>query len=151
MAKTKRIDKAIGLRLKKARMEQKLTYDELAEKSGVSTRYIKEIENRGNIPSLEIFTKLIRALNISADPFFFPNMLVENLDYKRLQLYLTQCTEDQITTILAIVEAYLRTYQKPIQESSKISEFSFEFFFTFLNWKRWHVITHTTFSITSIF
>ena len=114
MAKTKRIDKAIGLRLKKARMEQKLTYDELAEKSGVSTRYIKEIENRGNIPSLEIFTKLI-----SADPFFFPNMLVENLDYKRLQLYLTQCTEDQITTILAIVEAYLRTYQKPIQESSK--------------------------------
>ena len=37
MAKTKRIDKAIGLRLKKARMEQKLTYDELAEKSGVST------------------------------------------------------------------------------------------------------------------
>lgn len=74
MAKTKRIDKAIGLRLKKARMEQKLTYDELAEKSGVSTRYIKEIENRGNIPSLEIFTKLIRALNISADPFFFPNM-----------------------------------------------------------------------------
>lgn len=119
MAKTKRIDKAIGLRLKKARMEQKLTYDELAEKCGVSTRYIKEIENRGNIPSLEIFTKLIRALNISADPFFFPNMLVENLDYKRLQLYLTQCTEDQITTILAIVEAYLRTYQKPIQESSK--------------------------------
>ena len=119
MAKTKRIDKAIGLRLKKARMEQKLTYDELAEKSGVSTRYIKEIENRGNIPSLEIFTKLIRALNISADPFFFFFMLVENLDYKRLQLYLTQCTEDQITTILAIVEAYLRTYQKPIQESSK--------------------------------
>ena len=115
MAKTKRIDKAIGLRLKKARMEQKLTYDELAEKSGVSTRYIKEIENRGNIPSLEIFSKLIRTLNISADPFFFPNMLVENLDYKRLQLYLTQCTEDQITTILAIVEAYLRTYQKPIQ------------------------------------
>ena len=109
----------LTLRLKKARMEQKLTYDELAEKSGVSTRYIKEIENRGNIPSLEIFTKLIRALNISADPFFFPNMLVENLDYKRLQLYLTQCTEDQITTILAIVEAYLRTYQKPIQESSK--------------------------------
>ena len=109
MAKTKRIDKAIGLRLKKARMEQKLTYDELAEKSGVSTRYIKEIENRGNIPSLEIFSKLIRT----------PNMLVENLDYKRLQLYLTQCTEDQITTILAIVEAYLRTYQKPIQESSK--------------------------------
>ena len=64
MAKTKRIDKAIGLRLKKARMEQKLTYDELAEKSGVSTRYIKEIENRGNIPSLEIFLPILFSFRI---------------------------------------------------------------------------------------
>lgn len=83
MAKTKRIDKAIGLRLKKARMEQKLTYDELAEKSGVSTRYIKEIENRGNIPSLEIFTKLIRALNIAVygiqrSPFCFRTAVFRN-------------------------------------------------------------------------
>ena len=37
----------MGLRIKKARTNQKLTYDELAEKSGVSSRYIKEIENHG--------------------------------------------------------------------------------------------------------
>lgn len=85
MAKSKKIDKELGFRLKKARLDQKLTYDELSEKSGVSSRYIKEIENHGNVPSLEKLGQLIRALHISAD---------------------------QITTILALVEAYLRTYKK---------------------------------------
>lgn len=67
--RTIRIDKEMGLRLKRARTEQRLTYDELSEKSGVSDRYIKEIENHGNVPSLYKFKQIIRALNISADPF----------------------------------------------------------------------------------
>ena len=71
MAKSKKIDKDMGFRLKKARLDQKLTYDELSEKSGVSSRYIKEIENHGNVPSLEKLGQLIRALHISADPFFY--------------------------------------------------------------------------------
>ena len=70
MARKKKIDKEMGFRLKQARTEQKLTYEELAEKSGVSSRYIKEIENHGNVPSLEKLGQLIRALHISADPFF---------------------------------------------------------------------------------
>lgn len=74
MAKSKKIDKDMGFRLKKARLDQKLTYDELSEKSGVSSRYIKEIENHGNVPSLEKLGQLIRALHISADPFFYPQL-----------------------------------------------------------------------------
>ena len=80
---------------------------------GVSSRYIKEIENHGNVPSIEKLGQLIRALHISADPFFYPDAPADNLDYKRLLVYLSQCTEEQITTILAIVEAYLRTYKHP--------------------------------------
>ena len=121
MAKSKKIDKDMGFRLKKARLDQKLTYDELSEKSGVSSRYIKEIENHGNVPSLEKLGQLIRALHISADPFFYPAALNDNLDYQRLLVYLSECTDDQIATILALVEAYLRTYK---QNSRKISIFS---------------------------
>ena len=105
MAKSKKIDKDMGFRLKKARLDQKLTYDELSEKSGVSSRYIKEIENHGNVPSLEKLGQLIRALHISADPFFYPAAPTDNL------VHLSECTNDQITTILALVEAYLRTYK----------------------------------------
>ena len=73
--------------------------------------YIKEIENHGNVPSLEKLGQLIRALHISADPFFYPAAPTDNLDYQRLLVYLSECTNDQITTILALVEAYLRTYK----------------------------------------
>ena len=68
MAKSKKIDKDMGFRLKKARLDQKLTYDELSEKSGVSSRYIKEIENHGNVPSLEKLGQLIR-VDLSEDRF----------------------------------------------------------------------------------
>lgn len=112
MTKSKKIDKELGFRLKKARLDQKLTYDELSEKSGVSSRYIKEIENHGNVPSLEKLGQLIRALHISANPFFYPAVPSDNLDYQRLLVYLSECSADQITTILALVEAYLRTYKK---------------------------------------
>lgn len=112
MTKSKKIDKELGFRLKKARLDQKLTYDELSEKSGVSSRYIKEIENHGNVPSLEKLGQLIRALHISADPFLYPAVPSDNLDYQRLLVYLSECSADQITTILALVEAYLRTYKK---------------------------------------
>ena len=81
MAETKKTNKSMGVRLKQARTEQKLTYEELAEKSGVSSRYIKEIENHGNIPSIEKLGQLIRALHISADPFFYPAAPSDNLDY----------------------------------------------------------------------
>ena len=113
MERKKKFDKKMGFRLKQARTDQKLTYEELAEKSGVASRYIKEIETHGNIPSVEKLGQLIRALHISADPFFFPDAPEESLDYQRLLVYLSQCTKEQITTILAIVEAYLRTYPCP--------------------------------------
>ena len=83
MAKSKKIDKDMGFRLKKARLDQKLTYDELSEKSGVSSRYIKEIENHGNVPSLEKLGQLIRALHISADPFFYPAAPTDNLSHHK--------------------------------------------------------------------
>ena len=53
MAKSKKIDKDMGFRLKKARLDQKLTYDELSENSPETTRYNKEMENQGNIPTNE--------------------------------------------------------------------------------------------------
>lgn len=77
---------------------------------------INEFNNSNSNPikidrSLEKLGQLIRALHISADPFFYPAAPTDNLDYQRLLVYLSECTDDQITTILALVEAYLRTYK----------------------------------------
>ena len=45
----KQTDKELGLFFKNARHEQKLTYEELAEKAEMSSRYLKEIENGGRV------------------------------------------------------------------------------------------------------
>ena len=47
----KQTDKELELFFKNARHEQKLTYEELAEKAEMSSRYLKEIENGGRVPS----------------------------------------------------------------------------------------------------
>lgn len=110
LPKEKKIDKNMGLFFKKARQDQKMTYEELAEKADISSRYLKEIENRGNVPSFDKIKKLVCALNVPPDSLFYPDNHHDNLDYKRLLMYLSKCSDDQITTILAIVEAYIRTY-----------------------------------------
>ena len=48
----KQTDKELGLFFKNARHEQKLTYEELAEKAEMSRRYLKEIENGAEFPVL---------------------------------------------------------------------------------------------------
>ena len=50
----KQTDKELELFFKNARHEQKLTYEELAEKAEMSSRYLKEIENGGRVPSFLI-------------------------------------------------------------------------------------------------
>ena len=82
-----------------------MTYEELAEKAEMSSRYLKEIENGGRVPSFHKIRKLVRALNVPPEPLFYPNNHTDNLDYQRLLMYLSKCNDEQITAILAIVEA----------------------------------------------
>ena len=94
-------------------IEKEMDYEELAEKAEMSSRYLKEIENGGRVPSFHKIRKLVRALNVPPEPLFYPNNHTDNLDYQRLLMYLSKCNDEQITAILAIVEAYLRTYKIP--------------------------------------
>ena len=48
----KQTDKELELFFKNARHEQKLTYEELAEKAEMSSQYLKEIENGAEFPVL---------------------------------------------------------------------------------------------------
>lgn len=66
MAKSKKIDKDMGFRLKKARLDQKLTYDELSEKSGVSSDISKRSKImvmfqalKNSVSSFELYTSLL--------------------------------------------------------------------------------------------
>ena len=84
----------MGPLIKIARLEAKLTQDELAERIGVTPRYIMAIENEGKCLALDVWFRLIRTLHISADSIVYPEnsetkdddeqliLMIRMLDYK---------------------------------------------------------------------
>lgn len=62
----------MGPMIKTARIDANMTQDELAERLGVTTRYIMAIENEGKCPALDVWFRLVRALHTSADAIVYP-------------------------------------------------------------------------------
>ena len=67
----------MGAILKAARLEAKMTQDEVAERVGITTRYLMAIENEGKCPALDVWFRLIRTLHISADDIVYPESTAE--------------------------------------------------------------------------
>lgn len=59
--------KTLGIRIREARKSQKMTQEALAEKIGIGTVYLSELERSLKTPSLEIFVRIVEALDVSAD------------------------------------------------------------------------------------
>ena len=64
--------KALGQAIKSARLNLGMTRDEAAGKIHIDPRYLTNIENKGQHPSLQILYKLATLFNISIDQFFYP-------------------------------------------------------------------------------
>ena len=57
----------IGAHIREARLSQKLTQEQLADKLGIGTTYISDIERGAKSPSFSLFINIINVLNVSAD------------------------------------------------------------------------------------
>jgi transcriptional regulator with XRE-family HTH domain len=65
--------KAFGLAIKEARLREGITRDVAAALIPIDSRYLTNIENKGQHPSLQVFYKLVTMFNLSVDQFFYPN------------------------------------------------------------------------------
>lgn len=97
----------LGQIVKDARQSAGLTQDELAEQSGITTRYIMAIENENRQPSMKVLFKLIRALKISADTIFYPE--IQHTDKKKEHLIhmIQLCDERETNVAAATIRALL--------------------------------------------
>ena len=64
--------RAFGLAIKAARMKQGLTREQVGAKIEIDPRYLTNIENKGQHPSLQVFYDLVTLLNVSVDEIFLP-------------------------------------------------------------------------------
>ena len=106
--------KQFGIVLKNARLDNKLTQAELAEILDISLSYLKDLERFRNNPRYEVFEKVIRYFNISADMVIYPNQNLSDNTYQKIERMLTRCDENQLKVILATTEALLSIDKKPL-------------------------------------
>ena len=76
----------------------------LAEKVGVSTRYLANIELGLIIPSVPVMLHLIRICHLPVERYFNPNLVQENSEVRRRVRHKTQLCPEKY---LPIVEATL--------------------------------------------
>ncbi len=101
----------LGMAIKAARKELKLTQNELADRLNISVRYLQTIENESQTPSYAVLERILEYLNIPSGVIF------ESLDGeasadKTELLYLinNKCDAREIEVLLATAKALVRTW-----------------------------------------
>ena len=103
----------LGEIIKNARVKADMTVETLANKVGVTERFIYRIENEGKKPSYEILYKLIRELAIIPDRIFFPEKQIEETEMENLVRMLYRCDERSMKIIKATIKAALESQVNP--------------------------------------
>lgn len=95
--------------IKNARQRSGLTIEALAERVGISERYIYRIENEEKKPKFDVLLLLIRELGISADSIFYPEKPVKDSQIEDLVRMLYKCDERSMEIINATVKAVVES------------------------------------------
>lgn len=97
----------LGAIYKSSRLSAEITQETLAERMGVTTRYIMALENEGKNPSLENFIKLARTLAISADALIYPEMQSVDTETEQLIRMIQMLTDRDKSIIKVAVQEML--------------------------------------------
>ena len=100
---------ALGSKLREARKNKGYTQEVLAEKADIGVMYLGEIERGIKMPSMNIFIKLIEALDISAD-YVLRDELSSGKEYvfDEITKKLDNLTPQQRKIATDILDAYIR-------------------------------------------
>ena len=92
----------LGQAIKDARTGKGWTRDDLAGMLGISPRYLVDIENEGQHPSLQVLYMLVTLFDISVDQFIFPTKGIKrNTQRRQLDRLLDDMGRSGITIMTA--------------------------------------------------
>ena len=74
---------AFGKAIKEARTKRGESRKNVSDDMDISPRYLANIENKGQQPSLQIFYELVTRYDISVDQFFFPDRSADKTTQRR--------------------------------------------------------------------
>lgn len=99
------IDKVIGEIFKEYRLKNKLTQEKIAEKLGISVKYISRIENGTGGVKVETLVKYINILCISPNVIFDKLIVNEDLKHQlQISKKINKLSNDKIDFIISIID-----------------------------------------------
>ena len=102
----------LGSIIKNARQRSEITMEALAEKVGITERYLYRIENEGKYPSYEVLYKIIRELAINPDLIFYPEKPSKDSEVEDLIRVLYNCDDRSMKIIKATAKAALESQSR---------------------------------------
>ena len=107
--------RAFGLAIKAARIKQGLTREQVGAIIEIDPRYLTNIENKGQHPSLQVFYDLVSLLNVSVDEFFLPaSGLSKSTRRRQLDKQLDTFDDKDLIIIESVADGILKS--KKVEE-----------------------------------
>ena len=105
--------KPYGAAIKAGRTKQKESRNKAADALFISPRYLTNIENKGQHPSVQVFLELMSRYHISVDQFLFGDTTYGKTTLRRqLDALADELTDREIGIIIATVQAVLDAREK---------------------------------------
>lgn len=110
----KKVDKydfrAFGLAIKEARTKQGLTREQVGASIEIDPRYLTNIENKGQHPSIQVLYDLVSLLNVSVDEFFLPaSEVTKSSRRRRLEKQLDSLTDRDLVIMESVADGILKS------------------------------------------
>lgn len=98
-----------GLRLRGFRKKKGLTIEQLAERVGLSTNYLGDVERGKKLPSMATLIRIVNVLDISADELLKDD--VNRADYlvdAKISARMAHLTQRQRVAVLRMLDSILK-------------------------------------------
>ena len=97
--------RAFGLAIKEARKKQGLTREQVGAMIEIDPRYLTNIENKGQHPSLQVLYDLVSLLNVSVDEFFLSSdSLVKSSRRRQLESKIDNFTDADLVIMESVAD-----------------------------------------------
>ena len=101
--------RAFGLAIKEARKKQKLTREQVGTMIEIDPRYLTNIENKGQHPSLQVLYDLVSLLNVSVDEFFLPtDNMIKSSRRRQLEEKINQLTDTDLVIMESVIDGIMK-------------------------------------------
>ena len=101
--------RVFGLAIKEARKKQGLTREQVGAMIEIDPRYLTNIENKGQHPSLQVLYDLVSLLNVSVDEFFLSSdSLVKSSRRRQLESKIDNFTDADLVIMESVADGIVK-------------------------------------------